>query len=228
MPTLLLRLEGPMQSWGTDSRFDYRFTEHEPSKSGVIGLLCAALGKPRAESPSCRPRLEQLAKLRMGVRVDDPGVVQEDYHTAGAMNGRDKTSHGVMRASGKVSPNSVVSHRYYLSGASFLVGLESEDVGLLELLDDALKHPHWQIYLGRKSFVPSTPVQLPETPPLGPGLRSRELVTELAEYRRPVSGQRLLLVIDSDSESATETRLDSPVDFARREFGLRHVRIEWV
>src|SRR3990172_4719032 len=47
MPTLLLRLVGPMQSWGTTSRFDQRDTGKEPSKSGVIGLLAAALGIDR-------------------------------------------------------------------------------------------------------------------------------------------------------------------------------------
>ena len=44
MSTLLLRLAGPMQSWGTDSKFDVRRTGREPSKSGVIGLVAAALG----------------------------------------------------------------------------------------------------------------------------------------------------------------------------------------
>jgi CRISPR system Cascade subunit CasD len=39
MAVLLLRLAGPMQAWGTQSRFVNRDTELEPSKSGVIGLL---------------------------------------------------------------------------------------------------------------------------------------------------------------------------------------------
>ena len=67
MNTLLIRLAGPMQSWGTQSRFFTRDTGHEPSKSGVIGVLCAALGWGR-EAP-----LDDLARLRMGVRVDRPG-----------------------------------------------------------------------------------------------------------------------------------------------------------
>ena len=49
MSTLLLRLAGPMQSWGTDSKFDVRRTQREPSKSGVIGLVAAALGIPRQD-----------------------------------------------------------------------------------------------------------------------------------------------------------------------------------
>ena len=68
MHTLLLRLAGPMQSWGTQSRFTIRDTGLEPSKSGIIGLLCAALGKPRDEThPDNRdqPKLEALAALRI-------------------------------------------------------------------------------------------------------------------------------------------------------------------
>ena len=47
MSVLLLRLAAPMQSWGTTSRFIHRDTGLEPSKSGIIGLLCAGPG-PRA------------------------------------------------------------------------------------------------------------------------------------------------------------------------------------
>lgn len=47
MSTLLLRLAGPVQSWGIDSKFEVRRTENAPSKSGVTGLLAAALGIQR-------------------------------------------------------------------------------------------------------------------------------------------------------------------------------------
>ena len=86
MSVLLLRLAGPMQSWGTSSRFTERDTRREPSKSGVIGLACAALGKPRQEKPEHAdrwPTLEELSDLRMGVRVDLEGQVRKDYQTAG-------------------------------------------------------------------------------------------------------------------------------------------------
>ena len=66
MATLLLRLQGPMQAWGVQSRFGVRDTGREPSKSGLIGLLCAALGRER-EAP-----LDDLASLNMGVRIDKP------------------------------------------------------------------------------------------------------------------------------------------------------------
>ena len=105
MPTLLLRLQGPLQSWGTTSRFDERDTQLEPSKSGVLGLVCAALGRDR-----CEP-VDDLAALIMGVRVDREGVVLRDYQTAT----------GILNAAGKVDMNrTVVSPRYYLSDAAFL------------------------------------------------------------------------------------------------------------
>ena len=85
MPTLLLRLAGPMQSWGTTSRFDQRDTGKEPSKSGVIGLIAAALGIDRE---LWNDDLKALAGLVMGVRHDRPGVLKRDYQTAGCEIGR--------------------------------------------------------------------------------------------------------------------------------------------
>lgn len=76
MSTLLLRLAGPLQSWGTDSKFEVRRTENEPSKSGVIGLVAAALGIRRNEE------ISELNSLRMGVRVDQEGKLMRDFHTA--------------------------------------------------------------------------------------------------------------------------------------------------
>src|SRR5690606_2053751 len=123
--TLLLRLQGPMQSWGTTSRFDERDTQLEPSKSGVLGLICAALGRDRTKP------VDDLAALRMGVRVDQEGVPMRDYQTAT----------GVINAAGKVDKDrTVVSPRYYLADAVFLVGLEGER-SLRERIHESLRRP---------------------------------------------------------------------------------------
>jgi CRISPR system Cascade subunit CasD len=76
MPTLLLRLQAPMQSWGISSHFTSRDTTREPTKSGVIGLICAAMGRPRDTD------ISDLAGLKMGVRVDREGILQKDFHVA--------------------------------------------------------------------------------------------------------------------------------------------------
>jgi len=123
MPTLLLRLVGPMQSWGTTSRFDQRDTGKEPSKSGVVGLLAAALGIDREKWTDLQP----LTKLSMGVRHDRPGVPKRDYQTAGCA-----ANDTMIKADGKPSRDGVVSQRFYLADAAFLVGVEGDDRALLD------------------------------------------------------------------------------------------------
>ena len=58
MATLLLRLAAPLQAWGADSKFEPRKTAREPTKSGVIGLLAAALGLRRDKAEPL-PRLNR-------------------------------------------------------------------------------------------------------------------------------------------------------------------------
>jgi CRISPR system Cascade subunit CasD len=231
MPTLLMRLAGPMQSWGIGSRFTIRDTCREPSKSGVVGILCASLGKPRFESADDGfPSLAQIAALRLGVRVDREGTLVSDYQTAGGGDWMDRP-YGVYKADGK-SGDSLLSTRYYLSGAHFLVGLEGS-VDLLRILDTAIRNPVWQLGLGRKSFLPSIPLQLPDAAPDGPGLREETLEDALLAVPlghplepRPLHEDldRIRLVIeDPGSHTGLETRFDVPIDFGKRKFSTRTV-----
>ncbi|MDH6122821.1 type I-E CRISPR-associated protein Cas5/CasD [Kitasatospora sp. GAS204B] len=74
---LLMRLAGPLQSWGSVGRFDHRDTLARPTKSGAIGLAAAALGLERHHD------LGWLAGLRFGVRADRPGIAVRDFQVAG-------------------------------------------------------------------------------------------------------------------------------------------------
>ena len=76
MPTLLLRLNAPLQSWGTSSKFDVRDTDYYPSKSGVIGMVAAAMGYDRNVD---KEELEELNGLNFGVRIDNRGTILNDY-----------------------------------------------------------------------------------------------------------------------------------------------------
>ena len=75
MTVLLLRLAGPLQSWGDSSRFTRRETGTEPTKSGIIGLIAAAQGRRRTDP------IEDLARLRYGVRTEQPGRPIRDFPT---------------------------------------------------------------------------------------------------------------------------------------------------
>ena len=155
MSVLLLCFCATLRAWGIQSRFSVRDSARDPSKSGVIGLLAAAQGRSRSAA------IEDLAALRMGVRVDQEGALLRDYHTA----------QEVYRAKGGVKPTEL-STRYYLGDACFLVGLEG-DPTLLSVLHAALRDPVWALYLGRRAFPPGEPLWLAD------GLREGELLEAL-------------------------------------------------
>ena len=83
MATLLLRLAAPIQAWGAEAKFETRRTLGYPTKSGVIGMLAAALGYSREESP------EHLNGLHFGIRIDREGIYLRDYHTAHGKKDKD-------------------------------------------------------------------------------------------------------------------------------------------
>lgn len=213
MPTtLLLQLAGPMQSWGFRSRFDNRDTGLEPTRSGIIGLLCAAQGRGRDTD------LSDFQSLRMGVRVDAPGRVAIDYQTAQPVwRGSDATT---------------VSERYYLADARFLVGLESGDIERLRSLEAAVRAPVWSLFLGRKSFVPSLPLHFVRS-----GLRDGDVETVLRaepwlwlskqeEHRAQKMPPHLRLVLETDAPREGVATSDAPRDFARRRYGVRYLRTD--
>lgn len=136
MYTLLLKLAGPLQSWGSDSRYETRRTERIPTKSGVIGMIGAALGIDRDDD------LSELRTLDFGVRVDQPGTVIEDFHTA----------------HNPVKDRSYITTRYYLSDAVFVAGISSPSQAFLEKIAWALKHPVYPLFLGRRSCPPALPL----------------------------------------------------------------------
>lgn len=206
---LLIRLQGPMQSWGTRSRFEIRDTEREPTKSGVVGLLCAALGRDRSEP------IADLASLRMGVRVDREGVLQSDYQTV----------ESAVSADGSSNKDAQTSKRYYLADAAFVVALEGDEE-LLQLVGKKLLDPRWAMALGRKSYVPSAPVPMRDNLCEGVDLRTALLSWPL--IANPQRWQTHIRLVLESSEETHEVRNDTPVTYARgkRRFLPRYVRTE--
>lgn len=161
MTVLVLRLGGPLQAWGTSRRLErYRRTEAFPTKSAVLGLVAAALGRSRADP------VADLVALRFGVRADRPGEVLRDFHTLSSLfdsTGRYDPGEGRLptAAGGYRSPatSTQVTERFYLSDACFVAGLEGE-VRMLSVLDNALRRPAFPIFLGRRSCLPDRPVCL--------------------------------------------------------------------
>ncbi|NKI41095.1 type I-E CRISPR-associated protein Cas5/CasD [Streptomyces physcomitrii] len=155
VPGLLLHLAGPLQSWGGHSHFNQRDTAPHPTRSGVIGLLAAALGRARQEP------VGDLATLRLTVRTDRGGVLLRDLHTVG---GGLPAAQTVTTAQGKKrsgDTGTLLSHRYYLADAAFTAALTpgpDTPPGLLTACADALAAPRWPLYLGRRSCPPTGPL----------------------------------------------------------------------
>lgn len=209
MAVLLIRIEGPLQSWGTQSKFTNRDTGYEPSKSGIVGLICSAMGRPRTES------VDDLADCKMAVRADREGILKRDFHTA----------RQIYKAGGGIKEAAELSNRFYLADAIFLVGLESESKGLLKSVSDSLCSPVWQLFLGRKSFTPSSTVYMQD------GFFETGCLIDCMKtypWLGSDSGKKpthLRCVMENDFPEAVDARFDQPVGaaFLDRTFGMRYV-----
>lgn len=204
MTTLLLRLVGPLQSWGTQSRFAVRATDRQPSKSGIIGLLAAAQGRRRNDP------IEDLASLKIAVRTDQPGRVLRDFHTAKTRDGKQSMP---------------LSQRFYLEDAVFVVAVEGDD-SLIQGLAEAVANPYFPLFLGRKSCIPAAPLligtsQLPAVQALKDAAWQAS-----AQYRRSAAETVRLEILADSTESSEVFVQDYPVSFSQenREYRLRPVQ----
>lgn len=196
MSTLLLRLAAPLQSWGSNSKFETRTTEKMPTKSGVIGMLASALGWTRNAD------LTTLAALKFGVRADREGENITDFHIARVQKGKD----------------SYVTYRHYLSDAVFLAGVEGDEEVIKEL-EIALHNPCFPLFLGRRSCPPTLPIVIGvRQSSLEKALREEPPICENdAPYMR--------IQIETDELDAGMMQ-DVPISFdpQRRIYGYRKVR----
>jgi len=215
--TLFLRLEGPLQAWGDASKFVIRRTMDAPTKSGVLGLICCAMGLSRQQA---REHLPRLNILRMGVRIDRPGARWWDYHTVGAKIGLLKAEGGIKRTASTKEIETLVTRREYMADASFLVALHG-DAEVIRCLKDALAHPKWPLFLGRKSCPPSRPIFAGEIRCDDPltALRRRSWRPRCESDKRPKEGSVPCLVEWQPSKeeptapSDAEVWYDAPVSF---------------
>ena len=149
--------------------------------------------------------MTRLAQLRFGVRVEREGQLLVDFHMA----------------RNEEKDRSYVTYRHYLEDAVFLVGLESEDTALLQELAEALTHPVFPLYLGRRACPPTLPLCL--------GLREQGLVEALqAEPALCPGGPKpTRIVVDAaPQESGAVPQRDVPLSYdpRHRQYGYRSAR----
>lgn len=206
MSTLLLRLAAPIQSWGVSSKFNRRMSNLEPTRSGVIGLVAAAMGRGREES------LENFKLLKFGVRIDQPGRIGKDFQMVHSDGGKN---------------SSWLTDRYYLEDAVFLAALEGKN-DFLRSIEWALKNPVYPLFLGRRSCPPAGQLCL--------GMRETGMRDSLRQeawqaspwYQRRAKYRKinnLEIVRDAEFEENAYTLRDEPKSFSqlRRRYDFRNV-----
>ncbi len=212
---LSLLFDGPLQSWGFASRFQRRTTAMFPTKSGVIGLIAAAMGWSKFDSDEPE-RIAELAKLELTVvalpkrnnRRELPIDRLEDYHTV----------KGTRRASGKIDDGTVQTYRHYLLDARFGALLQGNAM-LIARVADSLRNPVWGIWFGRKCCLPAAPVFVATA-------TDRETVwralLERSGYTSDASLERFTRMVEVPSfEESEDTLNDQPVAFGAP-IGHRH------
>lgn len=210
MRVLCIPLVGPMQSWGTRSRFANRDSERAPTKSGVLGIVAAALGLDRGAD------IGELRALAFGVRADQEGVLRREF----------QTTLDVADARGGVAKDPQISSRYYLADAIFLAAIGG-DPGLVDRVYASLKDPRWPLFLGRKSYVPSAPFVDPFGPSDAEGIAAALLSRPLIARR--AAEERIRLELDSEADCGM-LRYDDPISFDERgrNYAARYVKTEFV
>lgn len=231
---LVLRLAGPLQSWGSRSQFNRRDTNAEPTKSALVGLLAAADGRRRGQP------IEDLLQLRFGIRSDQPGSLLRDYHTVSTLTGEPLPSSatnakGVQKRSTGKSPRvTAVTERFYLQDAVFVAAVQG-DSNLLRGLAEAIVKPGFPLALGRRSCVPTLPILLSaESSVLWPG-RIEDILLQVPWQANAVERRRhernahdptkVTVAVTIDDPAGAEQRSDVPISFAPRQRGFSSRRV---
>lgn len=241
-PHLLLVLDAPMQAWGYLSLFDRRNVLHYPTRSGLVGMFCAAAGIDRADTPGLRRwdplRLEvhAYAKIRSRLRREDlrasatsgrplPYRRWSDYHTIGGGYDEKRERFFIPFSADGKPRGTVVTHREFLADACYVVLVWAADPvhnHLVTELHQHLCHPKWGVWFGRKCCLPTFPICHGVHP--GRDAALAYLREKVAAWR-PLDLSRPIRVVTEVErfEDGTDTLLDVPVDFAKRQFRPRRV-----
>ncbi len=212
---LILRLDGPMQAWGTHTFEDFRPSNLYPTRSGLLGLLAACLGIERSDHAG---QAALAASVEFSVRVDSAVTRPEkeamackahikidDYHTV--MDAR-----RVSRAPKK--GETIQSWRQYLYDAAFTVtvGAKPDAAFTLDTIAAALRRPLYTPTLGRRSCPPARPVFDGEV----------EAENAVVALQR-ASGNGELIYSEAETSSQPVRLRDVPLHGSKRQFGTRLV-----
>jgi CRISPR system Cascade subunit CasD len=201
---LILRLDGPMQSWGTHTYEDYRPSNLFPTRSALIGLLAACLGIDRSDQAGIRALAQGLdltvmvdqapwrpERLETDRHARKTPVKLMDYHTV----------REARRANRLPRPGETIeTRREYLFDASFTVAISEKEKRIysLDTIARHLKKPLYTPFLGRRSCPIARPLFFDEWQEAANGKEALEAIAVAggmiyAESKELTSNQRILM-----------------------------------
>jgi len=206
MKTLTIKLTAPLQSYGNEATFERRTTNPYPTKSAMVGMVAAALGYRRTD-----PRILELNALQFAVRVDQVGRGLTDYQTVEWKKDTRK-----------------ITYRDYIQDAVFVVALGSDDAQLIERIQFALRHPHFQLFLGRRSNAPAGVLEIHEFADATPVAVLKQVAWQAAPwYRRRGHHTALEIIADANllNDAPTAMVKDRVKSFDQRDrrYGFRAI-----
>jgi len=211
---LILRLDGPMQAWGTHTYEDFRPSNLYPTRSGLLGLLAACLGIERRDHVG---QSDLAANVHFTVRIDSkverlgrekpvakPGIKLPDFHTV--MDAR--------KVDGSANKFPLVSRREYLYDAAFTVAVGEQAAAryTLDHLAEALCCPCYTPTLGRRACPPTRPL-------LDGVIDAADAIAAL----RQASGSGSLIYSESVYSDQPLRLRDVPLHGHKRQFATRLV-----
>lgn len=225
---LMLHLDAPMQSWGIESLYNRRMSGSAPSKSGLCGMVCAALGacKESKEEKEVVNGFSQIRLITVELHGESRGAFLRDYHTV----------QGTRNADGYDKTDAVLTHRFYHSDKRFVALLFSEDRAFLERIRQALLNPVWGVWLGRKCCIPASPIIQEKVIPVSDDanqgiptnveemLRKKYRETSWEIYEEITLGDSEMLGADAWRDSPKSFGSATSSGREKRCYGMRYVR----
>ena len=223
---LVFQLYAPLVSWGDQAVGQERPSADHPSRSALLGLLAAALGIDRSDET----QQQKLAdSCHFGIKLYSPGLAMRDFHTAQVPPTNKKVKHLYTRRDelAETKIGTILSFRTYQQDSFSVatVWLEGENHYSLSQLGEALKTPHFHLYLGRKAC--------PLAAPLNPVIKDHESMKQALDDYPPIVELQGLSVSSlpryywepSEHSGLTETfrvpRYDQPISRQRWQFSSR-------
>lgn len=155
---LLMRLYGPLASWGEIAVGETRHSSVHPSRSALLGLLGSALGIRRDDD---KGQHALNHGYRFGIRLECVGTPLRDYHTiqtgVPARKSYFRTRRQELAAD---TLGTILSTREYRCDSMAIVAVEKLDGAPADLISlaSALRSPYFPLYLGRKSCPLAVPL----------------------------------------------------------------------